>query len=154
MNKSKFSKILVPFRGIPANEQAIRLACQIARPDKATVLAIYVIEVERNLPLEAENTGQSESAEIVLGQAEQVAHESGWRIETELLQARVAGPALVGEATERGVDLVVMGIPYRNPLGDFYLGTTANYVMKNAPCQVWLCREAAGKQKVQGQEKK
>jgi len=147
MGESKFSKILVPVRGIRSDHPAIRLACQIARRDKAMLFVIYVIEVQRTLPLDAENTAQSELAEIALGQAEQVAHELGCRVETEMLQARGAGSALVDEATQHGIDLIIMGIPYRNPLGDFYLGTTASYVMKNAPCQVWLCREAAGKPK-------
>lgn len=146
MNKLKFSTIMVPFRGTPADEQAIRLACQTARQDKAKILAVYVIEVQRTLPLEAENAPLTERAEIALGQADQVAHEIGCKIDTELLQARLAGAALVNEAIERGVDLIIMGIPYRSPLGDFGLGTTASYIMQNAPCQVWLCRLAAGKQ--------
>ncbi len=139
---------MVPFRGTPSDEQALRLACQTARPDKAKVLATYVIEVQRTLPLEAENAAQTERAEIALGQAAQVAHEVGFAIETELLQARIAGAALVNEAMERNVDLIIMGIPYRNQLGDFSLGSTASYILKNAPSQVWLCRQAAGRQDV------
>jgi nucleotide-binding universal stress UspA family protein len=140
----KHSKVLVPVEGISSDDEAIRLACQIARQDKAQVLVIYVIEVQRTLPLETETVPQVERAEQVLDHAEQMAKGLGCRIESELLQARLAGPALVDEAVERGVDLIIMGIPYRKPLGDFYLGTTANYVLKNAPGQVWLCRQAAG----------
>jgi len=68
MGESKFSKILVPVRGIRSDHPAIRLACQIARRDKAMLFVIYVIEVQRTLPLDAENTAQSELAEIALGQ--------------------------------------------------------------------------------------
>ncbi len=139
----KFSKILVPVEGIPADDQAICLACQIARQDKATVLVIYVIEVQRMLPLDAENAPQIENGERVLQHAEQSAKQNGVRAETELLQSRAAGSALVNEALARSIDLIVMGVPFRRPLGDFLLGTTASYVMKNAPCQFWLCREAA-----------
>jgi len=146
MGKSKFSSIMVPFRGTPADEQALRLACQIARQEKTKVMAVYVIEVQRTLPLEAENAAQTERAEIALGQAEQVAHELGLKIETGLFQARIAGAALVNEAIERGIDLIIMGVPYRSQLGDFGLGTTANYILKNAPCQVWYCRQAASRQ--------
>jgi nucleotide-binding universal stress UspA family protein len=146
MGKSRFSSIMVPFRGTPADEQALRLACQIARQEKAKVMAVYVIEVQRTLPLEAENAAQTERAEIALGQAEQVAHELGLKIETGLFQARIAGAALVNEAMERGVDLIIMGAPYRSQLGDFGLGTTASYILKNAPSQVWFCRQAASRQ--------
>jgi nucleotide-binding universal stress UspA family protein len=137
-----YSNILVPVKGLPADDAAIRLACQIAKQDKARVTAINVIEIQRNLPLNAENIAQMPSAESVLERAEQIAHSVRGTIETELLQARAAGVALVDEAVERQFDLIVMGIPYRNPLGDFRIGTTTHYILKNAPCPVWLCREA------------
>jgi nucleotide-binding universal stress UspA family protein len=136
-----FSRILVPVGGIPADEQAIRLACQVARQDKAKITAIHVIEVQRNLPLNAEDAAQMERGESVLARAEQIAKAARGSLETELLQARVAGSALVDEAGERGIDLIIMGIPDRKPLGDFYLGATTLYVLKNAACRVWLCRE-------------
>ncbi len=136
-----FSNILVPVAGSSADEEAVRLACQIARQDKARVLLIHVIEVQRNLPLNAENAEQMERGESILEHAEGFARAARGLVETELLQARVAGSALVDEAVERGVDLIIMGVPYRKPFGDFYLGTTVAYVLKNAPCRVWLCRE-------------
>jgi nucleotide-binding universal stress UspA family protein len=138
----KFTKILVPVEGVPRDDEVLRLASLLARQDKATLLAIYVIEIQRTLPLETENATQIEQAELVLQHAEQVTKQYGARADTDLLQARIAGPALVDEATEREIDLIIMGVPYREPLGELRLGDTASYVMKNAPCQVWLCREA------------
>ena len=136
-----FRSILVPVSGITANEEALRLACQLARQDKAKVLAAYVIEVQRNLPLDSENSDKVQQGETILEQAEKIAKTAKGSIETELLQARTAGSALVNEATERGVDLIIVGVPYRKPLGDFQLGTTTMYILKNAPCRVWLIRE-------------
>lgn len=150
----KFTKILVPVEGIPADEDAIRLACQTAKQDKAKVLMIYVIEVQRNLPLDAENIPAQERGEQVLGRAEQIAHTIHGTAESELLQARVAGSAIVDEAIDRGIDLIVMGVPYRKTLGDFYLGATASYVFKTAPCPVWLCRAVASEDKPGVAEKK
>lgn len=139
-----FSRILVPIKGIPADDTAIRLACQIAKGTKARVIAIHVIEVERHLPLDVEDEARMNRADTVLAHAEQIAQSLRSSIETEVLQARSAGAALMDEAATRGVDLIVMGIPYRQVLGgDFQLGTTAQYVLKNATCPVWLCREAA-----------
>ena len=136
-----FSHILVPLSGIPANDDAIRLACQIARQDKSKIMAIHVIEVQRNLPLNSEDAERVQRGEQLIERAGQVAKSAKGTIEAELLQARSAGSALVDEARERGVDLIIVGVPYRNPLGDFYLGTTTTYILKNAPCRVWLCRE-------------
>lgn len=137
-----FTTILVPVKGILADDAAVRLACQIGKQTKARVMAINVIEIQRTLPLHAENDAQMQSAEAVLEHVEQVAKSVRGALETELLQARAAGVALVDEAMVRGVDLIVMGIPYHKPLGDFQLGTTTQYILKNAVCPVWLCREA------------
>ena len=35
-----------------------------------------------------------------------------------------------------------MGIGYKRKFGEFDLGQTAPYVLKNAPCRVWLARAA------------
>ena len=59
-----------------------------------------------------------------------------------LLQAREVGAALVDEATERGADLLLVGLPYRKRFGgDFAIGRTIPYVLKHAPCEVWVVRE-------------
>ena len=53
--------------------------------------------------------------------------------------------ALVDEASERGADLLVVGLPYRTRFGgDFAIGRTVPYVLKNAPCAVWVVREPMG----------
>ena len=136
-----FTNILVPISGIPAEDEALRLACQMARQEKAKVLATHVIEVQRNLPLDSENSEKVQRGEVMLEHAEKVAKSAKGNIETEMLQARSAGSALVNEAIERQIDLVIVGVPYRRPLGDLQLGSTTMYILKNAPCRVWLIRE-------------
>ena len=45
------------------------------------------------------------------------------------------------EAVEWGADLIVMGLPYKRRFGEFNLGKTVPYVLKNATCRVMLFRE-------------
>ena len=52
------------------------------------------------------------------------------------------GPAVVQEAVQLGVDLIVMQVDYKRRYGSFSMGETAPYILKNAPCQVVLSREA------------
>jgi len=137
----KISQILIPVEGTPADEAALRLGCQIARQDKAKLLAVYVIEVKRAMALDTENAPDIDRGERLLAQAEQTAKQLGVKIETELLQARLVGPTIINEVTERNVDLIIMGIPYHDSMGEFRLGDTTGYVMKTATCQVWLCRQ-------------
>ena len=139
----KISQILVPIEGTLADAAAIRLACQIARQDKARLLAVFVIEVKRAMPLDSENAPDIDHGEQLLAQAEQFAKQLGVKIETELLQARRAGPTIINEVIERNVDLIIIGIPYRDSIGDFQLDATTSHIMKVATCQVWLCRQPA-----------
>lgn len=134
-------KVLVPVKGDPADEAAIRLACNIAQKTKGKVYAIYVIEVKRSLPLEAVIDPEMERGEAVLDQAERYAADADYEAETELLKAREVGPAIVDAAVEKEADLIVIGISYKRRFGEFSIGRTVPYILKNAPCRVILSRE-------------
>jgi nucleotide-binding universal stress UspA family protein len=114
----------------------------LAKPFKAELFAVHVVEIDWTLPIDADVASGSEEAQRVLDLAEAVAESGKARMEPILLQARDVGAALVDEATERDADLLVLGLPYRKRFGgDFAIGRTIPYVLKNAPCAVWVVRE-------------
>ena len=120
--------------------QAVALACDIARKNKGNVFVVHVIEVDRNLPLTAEIDTAEAAGDEILSKAEQVSREQAFSVEGAILHAREASPAIVDEAIERNVDLIIMGTDYTQPFGEFQLGSVVQYVLKSAPCEVWLCR--------------
>ena len=134
-------KILVPVIGTEADEEAMRLACRLAKRDKGKILAIYSIKIKRALPLDAEIESEIEKAEYILDHIEMVAEEVDYEVDTDVLQAREAGPAIIDEAVKRGVDLILMGIKYKRRFGQFSLGHVVPYVLKNAPCPVILYQQ-------------
>jgi len=133
-----FHKILVPVIGTEADEEAMKLACRLAKRDKAEIRAVYVITVNRTLPLDAEIEPEIRKAEGILDHIESVAEEQDYEVETDLLQAREAAPAIVEEAVDQGADLILMGVTYKRRFGQFSLGNVVPYVLKNAPCRVIL----------------
>ncbi len=135
-------RILVPIKGNPTDDEIVELACEIASRTQAEVYAIHVIEVNRTLPLDAELPAEAEHGEEVLNLAEGVAEKFRQNIHTDLLQARDVGSAIVDEALDQGIDLIILGITYKKRFGEFDLGKTAPYVLKHAPCRVWVCRQA------------
>ena len=139
----EFYKILVPVSGTEADDEVIRLACELAKKSKGKIHAVYVITVKRTLPLGAEIESEIKRAEGILEHIEIVAEEQDCEIETDLLQAREAGPTIVDEAVEQKVDLVVMGVKYKMRFGQFSLGDVVPYVLKNAPCRVLLYQYTA-----------
>ncbi len=136
----EFHKILVPVVGTEADEEAIRLACNLVKKkNKGKIYVVYVITIKRALPLDAEIEAEIKEGEEILDRIEQIAEEQDFEnIETDILQARDAGPAIVDETVERGVDLILMGVKYKRRFGQFSLGSVAPYVLKNAPCRVIL----------------
>ena len=137
----EFRKILVPVVGTEADEEAIKLACRLAKKDKGKIYAVYVITIKRTLPVDAEIESEIRKAEGILDHAEEVAEEQDCEIETDLLQAREAAPAIVDEAVERQADLILMGVTYKRRFGQFSLGNVVPDVLQNAPCRVILYHE-------------
>jgi nucleotide-binding universal stress UspA family protein len=133
-----FNKILVPVTGRPVDDEVMRLACQLAKKTKGKIWAVYVITVKRSLPLDAEIKSETAKSEIILDHIATVAEEADYQVETDLLQSREVGPTIIDEAIEREVDLIIMGLSYKQRFGQFSLGSVLPYVLQNAPCQVIL----------------
>ena len=140
-----YGKILVPVMGSEVDGEAMKLACRLAKKEKdkekSKIWAVSVVAIKRALPLDAEIDSEIRRAEDILDRVQSVAEEEEFEIETDVLQAREVGSAIVDEAVERGVDLIVMGIIYKKQFGQFSLGDVVPYVLKNSPCPVILYQQ-------------
>ena len=135
---------MVPVNGSATDDEAVRLGCRLARRGKAKVYVVTILEVKRSLALDAVEDADLQRAERLLDRAEAIGGELDVEIDSELLQARDAGPAIVDEIREWRADLVVIGMPFRQRFGEFHIGRTAMYVLKHAGCRTMLFREATG----------
>ena len=137
-----FRRAVVALSGHPNGQRLIRLVANLAKPSKAELIGVHVVEIDWSMPLDMDVAGRSEEIQQVLDLAEATAEDAGVQLESVLLQARDVGAALVDEAVERDADLLVVGLAYRTKFGgDFAIGRTIPYVLKNAPCAVWVVRE-------------
>ena len=137
-----FRRAVVALNGGSSDARIVRLAAGVARQWKAELVAVHVVEIDWTQPLDADIAGRSEDVQRVLDLAEETAEDCQYKIEPVLLQARDVGAALVDEATEQRADMLILGLPYRKRFGgDFAIGSTIPYVLKNAPCAVWVVRE-------------
>ena len=136
-------RILVAVAGTSVDPDVIRLAVTLAKPAKAQVIAVHVIEVRWNLALDAVLEPELDHGEELLANAAKVAEQAGLRIETELLQAREAAAAIIDTARERAADLVMLGMPYRTRLGRVFVGKTVQNVYVGASCAVLAYRQEA-----------
>jgi len=138
--------ILVPTLGGPMAEN-LQLACQFARGQGAHITALYVIEIPPALPLDTFLSEKLAIADAALKRAMAIGRESNLQVATQLLQARWAGQAIVDLAKEKGFDLIIVGTPYKRGSAGLgtasSLGATTEYVIRNAPCRVWVCKTSA-----------
>ena len=143
-----FKRVVIALNGGSSDAPIVALASRFAKTGTTELIAVHIVEIDWTLPLDADIAGNSEEAQRVLDMAESVAEVSKARLTPVLLQARDIGAALVDEASERDADLLVVGLPYRKRFGgDFAIGRTIPYVLKNAPCAVWVVREAIPEEK-------
>jgi len=139
-----YRRILVPVQGNDSDFRALDLAGMLAQKKNADVTLVYVVEVKQALPLDAEMPQSVAHGEQSLVRAEGYARQRAeyrcQRVTPEILQARLAGPAIVDEAIERDIDVIVMASQNRLERGQMTVGLTVPYVLKNAPCEVILAR--------------
>jgi nucleotide-binding universal stress UspA family protein len=137
-----FKRVVIALNGGSSDGPIVALASRFAKSG-TDLTAVHIVEIDWTLPLDADIAGHSEEAQRVLDMAESIAEDNKARLTPVLLQARDVGAALVDEASERSADLLVVGMPYRKRFGgEFAIGRTIPYVLKNAPCAVWVVREA------------
>ena len=133
--------ILAPLAGTAVDPDVVRVATTLAKPWKAQVLLIHVIEVQWNMPLDAVLDASTERGEVILDEALRLAEQAGVKVESELVQAREAAAAIIDTARDRSADLIVLGMPYRKRLGRVYVGKTVTGVYVGAPCAVLAYRQ-------------
>ena len=137
-----FRRAVVALNGGPSDARIVRLVASQATRTRSEIIAVHVVEIDWTLPLDADIAGRSEEVQRVLDVAEGIADGYKQSMDAVLLQARDVGAAIVDEATERGADLLVVGLPYRKRFGgEFAIGRTIPYILQNAPCTVWVVRE-------------
>jgi len=153
-----YGSILVPLFGTPLDDDIVQTAALLAAAsptdeaaiDRATIEAIWVIELPMALPIDASlPDAQIRRARQALARAKAVGEEyTGVEVATAIVRDRSAGRAIVEEARRRGVEAIVLGAeePSRirggTRLGgrglplDSYVGDVTRYVVDKARCRV------------------
>ena len=142
-NNSRMSSVLVPVGLGGSDADAVGLACELLGNKKGQLYIVYTIEVERAMPVDAEMPDDFARGEDLLRRMELVARPFGCQTQADILQSRRAGLAAVQEAYDKQVDAIVLGMACQEPYGDYSLDEAAKYILRNAPCNVILWREAA-----------
>jgi len=125
-------KILVGYDGSNSAKQALETALQHARAFGATV--DVVTSMEKGSENEQNAIAEAERA---LEWAKSLFAEKGISCTTHLLiRGLTPGEDLVEFAREHGSDEIIVGVERRSKVSKLLLGSTAQFVILNAPCPV------------------
>jgi APA family basic amino acid/polyamine antiporter len=136
--EGEYSHILVPVKLGPIGDEVMATAIRLAEELGAKITALHVIRVPLDRPLEAELFDEEERAESSLAEAKILASEHGVTVEGVIVRARAIGQAVVEEAEERAVDLIMMGSSPRWRRQSRFFSPTVDYVLRKAPCEVMV----------------
>lgn len=125
-------KILVGYDGSKMAEDALKRASE-----QALVLDAKVYVVTSMLRADNSQINEVTEAEESLEYVKSIVQAKGIPCETHLLIRGLSpGEDIVAFAREYHVDEIVVGIRKRSKVGKLLMGSTAQYVILNAPCPV------------------
>jgi nucleotide-binding universal stress UspA family protein len=142
---NKLSHILVPLLNrSEATDRILALGAQMTRQRNGIIEVLAIIEVPFTLPLNAQVEEEEKLAFEALDRAESVAVRIGVKVTKRILKARSSGLAIVREAEERAIDLILIAnTPVRVRGTIQQIDPTVEYVMKNAPCEVLVLSQGS-----------
>jgi basic amino acid/polyamine antiporter, APA family len=132
----EFSKILVPMKLGEIGEEMVATAVKLAQERGAAVVALHVIRVPLDQPLDSELDDQEERAAASLEEAAALGADHGVTVEGHSIRARSIGEAIVKAAEKTGADLIVLGSSPRWRRQSRFFSPTVDYVLRKAPAEV------------------
>jgi nucleotide-binding universal stress UspA family protein len=129
-------KILIGYDGSSGAEKALSLAQHHANAFKAEIHLLTSLEQGPTLQKD-----DIEKAEDDLERLKRPFDSDGIHCETDVVVSHLsAGEDLVQFAADNNIDEIFIGIKKRSKVGKLVFGSTAQYVILNAPCPVVTVR--------------
>ena len=129
--------ILAVITGSISDEYVTATASLLAKQMKFPVNLLYVIEVERNYPIDMEIPQDTEKGEKALSQMENIVSKFKVKSKGEILQARFSGSAIISQSENIQASLIVL--EYKEQNSNNLYDNICGYVAGNAKCDVIMC---------------
>jgi nucleotide-binding universal stress UspA family protein len=148
-------RILVPTDLSGFAQRGVVRAAEIARLSNARVLLVFVVEkmffpplpMAPSAPVSFRGEGDILGEAVAFGESRlqelRAAHFAGLDVETKVVVAAGAAAGLLDTIDEWHPDLVVVASHGRSAVMHLLLGSTAEKVVRHAPCEVLVVRSKA-----------
>ena len=132
-----YRRLVVPLAAGPESETAMEIASELADEHGATISAVVVIEVPKQLPLDAHMLEEESDARKLLEEARAIGASRGVAVRARVLRARKTGKTIINEAKNGDTDIVILRAPHSERRQRVF-GKTATYVLQHAPYRVLI----------------
>jgi nucleotide-binding universal stress UspA family protein len=136
--KKMVGSIIVVFSPEINSRHMMALAVKLARGERSELLALYVIEVPRTLPPDAEMPDEERAALDALGAAETIANENNVTLRTETVKVRSTAEAVLEVAKREKANLLILGSYLEGKYVGARLGTAVQEIAADAKCDVLI----------------
>ena len=142
-------RILVPISNPATADTLLRLAGVLARQREGEVLALQVVTVPDQVPLE-EGRSRAAAGRVLLERALSQAQEEDFALQTMTRVAHNVAVGILDTAREEKVDLIMLGWRGYTRSAGASMGPIIDAVIRNAPCDVTIAKgdEWRGAQKI------
>jgi nucleotide-binding universal stress UspA family protein len=132
------TSILVPLKLGEIGEEMLATAIKLAQERNGFVIALNVVLVPLDHSLDVALADKEERAREALAEAVLLGEEHGVLVTGLTVRARSIGSAIVEEAADRSVDLIVLGSAPRWRRFSRFFSPTVEYVLRKASCEVLI----------------
>ena len=129
--------ILAIITGSASDEYVATTSSRLAKQMKFPINLLYVIEVNRNHPIDMEIPKDTEKGEKALSQMEKIVSKFKVKSKGEILQARFSGSAIISQSENIQAKLIVLA--HKEQDSNNLYDNICQYVAGNAKCDVIMC---------------
>ncbi len=139
-------RILVALDHSAGSDGVIEYACAVARGTSASITILHVYEPPNEMigivpgaTTAGEAAAERDAGAMLVAHASEIARANGiGSIDSILERSMSASNAIVWHARAGHFDLIVMGTHGRTGLSRLIMGSTAEHVLRDAPCPLLL----------------
>jgi nucleotide-binding universal stress UspA family protein len=136
--KQLVGSVIVVFSAEINSAHMMALASKLAKGERSELLAVYIIEVPRTLPPDAEMEEEERAALSQLGAAETIANRANLTLRTDTIKTRSTREAVLDLAKREKANLIVMGSYLEGKYSGARLGGTIQDIAADAKCDVLI----------------
>lgn len=131
--------VLVPIANPATAGTLLRLAGVLARQQEGEVLALQVVTVPEQVPLE-EGRNRAAVGRVLLERAMEQAKEEGFIVKTMTRVAHTVAEGVLDTAREESVDMIVLGWRGYTRSAGASMGPIIDAVIRSAPCEILVAK--------------